>query len=145
MKSRNYLTRPGLLAVVVAQVLLSVFTLPSRAASVAGDTACNDAIGTVNGANGGFGFNAWTNVSITSAGGTYTTSSDSSLSSNGCSTAWGIFTGTSTGTTSVQRPLTNFTALSVGQTIALDLHNGGIQTGGGGSEGMTLYNSTGNA
>ena len=124
-----------------ALMLLALIALPSPAANVASDSGCNDTIANNN--NGGFGFDAWTNVSINSAGGLYTTT-DTSLGSNGCPTAWGIYTGTSTGTTSMQRPLANYAALSVGQTIMVDMHNGGIQTAGGGSEGMTLFNSASN-
>ena len=110
----------------------------ARAAATASDTACNDTGG--NGTTGGSGFAAWV-VNIGSGGGTYTTS-DSTINGNGCGTAWGIFSGSSAVLTESKRSFASSATLSVGQQITADLHNGGVNSG---SEGLSLYNSSGNA
>jgi len=131
--------RRALAALTIIVFLAALAPPRANAAATASDNACND--NGANGTNGGSGFGAWS-VTIATGGGTYTTT-DTTINGNGCSTAWGIYTGTNTSTaTSSARPFTSANGSSVlqaGQTITADMHNGGVQTGG--SEGLTLYNA----
>jgi hypothetical protein len=110
----------------------------AQAAATASDEACNDSP-ISSGANGGSGFAAWTGVA-TGGGGFYTAGAITGES--GCSSSWGMFPSGS-GTATAQRPFASSGTLSIGQTITVDMANGGIDSGG--SEGMSLYNSSGTA
>jgi hypothetical protein len=128
-------TRLRILASLVTAICLMATTPRTHAAATASDTACNDSIG--NGNNGGSGFGAWTGV----AGGNYLGASFTGES--GCASSWGIYDLSGGTTGNAQRPFTsaNGTAnLQVGQTITVDMAYGGD---GSGSEGMSLYNSSG--
>ena len=108
----------------------------ANAAATASDDACNDSP-ISSGGNGGTGFAAWTGVA-TGGGGFYTAGAITGES--GCSSSWGMYpSGAATAT--AQRPFASSATLSVGQTITVDMANGGIDSGG--SEGMSLYNSSG--
>src|SRR5580704_6422570 len=141
MKSTNHILGVGRIVNILTGMVCVGLAHMVYGASPASDTACNDTIANNN--NGGSGFNGWTNVMIPTGGGVYTTT-DSGLGSNGCSTAWGIYTGTNAITAmSAQRPFTNDTAMAIGQILKVDMQNGGIQNGG--SEGLSLYNSSSNS
>jgi len=141
MKSLKRIAVHGVLWVTIA--LIAARAPQAWSAATAFDAACNDS--GINGSNGGSGFGAWS-TSIAVGGGTYTTT-DNAISNATCATAWGSFTGTNTTTaTSQARPFTTANGtniLQAGQQVSAMMHNGGIATGG--SEGMSLWNASGNA
>ena len=137
------LSRLGLLSATAASVLLPVFAPQHINAAAAGDTACND--DGSNGSNGGTGFGAWV-TSIATGGGIYTAGDTIISNANTCGMAWGNYTGTNATTATYQsRPFTSSNGTNVlqpGQQLTADLQNGGVQSGG--SEGLTLWNASGN-
>ena len=140
MKSRPTNSNPrGRLATVATIIILATLA-PQRAnaTSPASDDVCNDSMG--NGNNGGTGFAPWINVT-NGSGGFYNNGGALTSEGSGCSTSWGMYcSGTSVNTAS--RPFTNSETLSVGQTITVDMASS-ANTAAGGSEGMSLYNSSG--
>jgi polygalacturonase len=128
----------ALAAVAILFLLASFAPQRAQAASPAADNPCNGGVAITNGNNSGYGFDAWTNL-IVNGGGYYY--SGTGIPDDVCSGhSWGIFS-SGDNVTSAQRPLTNYTALSVNQTITVDLANGGIDSGG--SEGMSFYSPNG--
>ena len=114
----------------------------AKAAATAFDTACNESM--ITSSNGGTGFQAWSNVGGAPAGGTFL-STTSKLTANGCTNAWGMFTGTSVATENAQRLFTSANGtngLQPGQQVTVDMANGGVNAGG--VEGLSLWNSTSN-
>src|SRR5713101_6427881 len=129
----------GILALVAVTL---VATNTAHAAATAFDTACNDSM--VNGANGGTGFQAWSDIGGAPNGGTFL-STTSKLTANGCTNAWGLFTGTSAATENAQRLFTSSggtNGLQPGQQVTFDMANGGVNSPG--VEGMSLWNATSN-
>ena len=107
----------------------------------ASDNGCNYSGGWSNGSGYGTGFGNWS-ISPGAGGGYYTTY-DANLNTNSCGTSFGIYTGGSVVVTNAIIPLANSKTIQVNQEFSVDLDNGGIQNGG--SEGLSLYNASGNA
>jgi hypothetical protein len=141
MKQSRILTACGVLTMIAA---LAVWAPQARGVTNAFDDACNDTMSTSS--NGGYGFLAWSNVGSQNSGTGGGTYQGTGLNGNGCNTDWGLYNGCGSCSVvwSAQRGFNSgngTNALQPGQAVIVDMANGGVN--GGGSEGLSLWNSGG--